>query len=230
MSFRQDRTNPSTAVSNWHGRSETPKGWPSTRVSTWLNGGLFGAAGGTGTYEPIATATGDNSSATITFASIPDTYSDLRVWAVRNGNSLVGDSSDTVEVKLNDEINYNRDRLMIAGSSPTWNQSSSNAGSQFESVGMQVYSTSIAGSMPQVYILDFCNYAGGSHNKPMFFQGGNPKTAYVSSAWGVGWGVLSMNANSSTELGDITKITIRNGSNSKWQSADRVTLFGIKDS
>ena len=44
MSFRQDRTNPSTAVSNWHGRSETPKGWPSTRVSQWINGGLFGGS------------------------------------------------------------------------------------------------------------------------------------------------------------------------------------------
>ena len=44
MSFRQDRTNPSTAISNWKGRSETPKGWPSTRVSTWMNGALFGGA------------------------------------------------------------------------------------------------------------------------------------------------------------------------------------------
>lgn len=44
MSFRQDRTNPSTAVSNWEGRSETPKGHPSTRVSQWLNGGLFGGS------------------------------------------------------------------------------------------------------------------------------------------------------------------------------------------
>ena len=42
--FRQDRTNPSTAVSNWRGRHESSKGWPSTAVSTWLNGGLFGAA------------------------------------------------------------------------------------------------------------------------------------------------------------------------------------------
>jgi hypothetical protein len=42
--FRQDRTNPSTAISNWRGRHDTPKGWPSTAVSTWLNGGLFGAA------------------------------------------------------------------------------------------------------------------------------------------------------------------------------------------
>ena len=45
MSFRQDRTNPSTAVSNWKGRSETPKGHPSTRVSQWINGGLFGGGG-----------------------------------------------------------------------------------------------------------------------------------------------------------------------------------------
>ena len=40
--FRQDRTNPSTAVSNWKGRHDTPKGHPSTAVSKWLNGGLFG--------------------------------------------------------------------------------------------------------------------------------------------------------------------------------------------
>lgn len=45
MSFRQDRTNPSTAVSNWEGRSETPKGHPSTAISTWINGGLFSTGG-----------------------------------------------------------------------------------------------------------------------------------------------------------------------------------------
>ena len=44
--FRQDRTNPSTAVSNWRGRHDTAKGWPNTVVSTWLNGGLFGAGAG----------------------------------------------------------------------------------------------------------------------------------------------------------------------------------------
>jgi len=43
--FRQDRTNPSSAVSNWKGRRDTPKAWPSTAVSSWLNGGLFGGGG-----------------------------------------------------------------------------------------------------------------------------------------------------------------------------------------
>jgi len=41
--FRQDRTNPSSAVSNWKGRKDTPRVWASTAISTWLNGGLFSA-------------------------------------------------------------------------------------------------------------------------------------------------------------------------------------------
>ena len=58
--FRQDRTNPSTAVSNWRGRHDTPKAWPSTAVSTWLNGGLFGAAAGGGFAYVLGT--GQNAS------------------------------------------------------------------------------------------------------------------------------------------------------------------------
>jgi hypothetical protein len=52
--FRQDRTNPSTAVSNWKGRRDSKKGHPNTAVSTWLNGGLFGGAL---TYETTGSPT-----------------------------------------------------------------------------------------------------------------------------------------------------------------------------
>ena len=78
MSFRQDRTNPSTAVSNWHGRSETPKGWPSTRVSTWMNGGLFGAGSAAG-MTAIAKVVMDGTGVTVSFTSIPQTYRHLRI-------------------------------------------------------------------------------------------------------------------------------------------------------
>ena len=40
--FRQDRANPSTAVSTWKGRKDLPKANPSTAVSAWMNGGLAG--------------------------------------------------------------------------------------------------------------------------------------------------------------------------------------------
>jgi len=78
MSFRQDRTNPSTAVSNWKGRSNTPKAWPSTAVSTWMNGGLFGPGGPVHAITWIAGVNGTGSSGTLEFTGIPQTYNALR--------------------------------------------------------------------------------------------------------------------------------------------------------
>ena len=87
--FRQDRTNPSTKVSQWRGRSATPKGWPSTRVSTWQNGGLFGAAGAGSAMEPIETST--STAASLTFTSIPQTYKHLWfVWTIPGNASNWG--------------------------------------------------------------------------------------------------------------------------------------------
>jgi hypothetical protein len=48
--FRQDRTNPSTAVSTWKARKDLPKANPSTAVSAWLNGGLASVAVAYGGY------------------------------------------------------------------------------------------------------------------------------------------------------------------------------------
>ena len=42
MSTNQFRLNPSQSVSNFKGRHELTRAWPSTAVSTWHNGGLFG--------------------------------------------------------------------------------------------------------------------------------------------------------------------------------------------
>ena len=77
MSFRQDRTNPSQAVSNFKGRTDTPKAWPSTAVGNWTNGGLFGSS--KMGMEAIQTYTADQTVSTISFQSIPQTYRNLRV-------------------------------------------------------------------------------------------------------------------------------------------------------
>ena len=70
MSFNQFRTNPSQAVSNFKGRSSTPKGWPSTAVSEWTNGGLFGGgaefSGGTKTEADGYTYVTYTASGTVT--------------------------------------------------------------------------------------------------------------------------------------------------------------------
>jgi len=51
--INQYRTNPSQAISNFKGRWDSIFGWPSTAISTWLNGGLFGAS-----YATVASHTG----------------------------------------------------------------------------------------------------------------------------------------------------------------------------
>lgn len=80
--FRQDRTNPSSAVSNWKGRRDTAKAWPSTAVSSWLNGGLFGGGGeaynvywvgGTNVNDGYGNATGNK------MGIVSETVSDIAV-------------------------------------------------------------------------------------------------------------------------------------------------------
>jgi len=78
--FRQDRTNPSTKISQWRGRSSTPKAWPSTRVSTWMNGGLFGGAAGIDSWVSISqTIIASTPTYEVNFTSIPQTYQNLRI-------------------------------------------------------------------------------------------------------------------------------------------------------
>lgn len=59
MSVRQDRVNPSTYIANWKGRTNTPKAWPGTSVSTWLNGGLYGGGGSDNWVMSIDLSPGD---------------------------------------------------------------------------------------------------------------------------------------------------------------------------
>jgi hypothetical protein len=63
------------------------------------------------TYTPIATATGNGSSATITFSSIPSTYTDLIL--VQTGASST--SSQVIEVRFNNDSGSNYSRTYILG-------------------------------------------------------------------------------------------------------------------
>ena len=89
----QHRTNPSKAVSNFKGRWDTVFAWPSTAVSTWLNGiGGGGAAwatidGGTESLYSGWHAEIFLSSGTLTVSS--PGYIDLLVVGGGGGLSLI---------------------------------------------------------------------------------------------------------------------------------------------
>ncbi|NDD85580.1 hypothetical protein EBZ38_15065 [bacterium] len=75
------------------------------------------------TYEPIATTTLGSAASSITFNSIPGTYTDLRL--VFTGKSAGG--SNTLRLRFNSDsgTNYSRTSLTGSGSSATSAQNSS---------------------------------------------------------------------------------------------------------
>lgn len=102
------------------------------------------------TYEPIATATGDGSSGTITFSSISG-YTDIR--AILSGTT-------TTSVVLG--MRFNADTTTLYSQTYLWGNGTT-VGSSRESTQNRHYLHSQAGTsttIPQMYIIDIFNYAG----------------------------------------------------------------------
>jgi len=173
MSFRQDRTNPSTAVSNWRGRSNTPKAWPSTRTSTWMNGGLFGAAASGATMEFIAQVVADNTSAVASFTSVPQTYRSLRIVMASGRRATYADkfglnfNSDTTAG------NYGWNVLYNTGASSTYSTS--------QGANDGPYGDNPTGSGSSYSIIDIVNYSDAAVCTSAQFQMGS----YTSSPTGI---------------------------------------------
>ena len=214
MSFRQDRTNPSTAVSNWHGRSETPKGWPSTRVSTWLNGGLF-STGGSAVYECLGTHTFDGTTASHSFTSIPQIYADLRL-IIHSAMVSGGSTGFNSYVRVNSVSSNNYDNAYFYQYSG--NTDSHTAAANHSIMGMA--GVIWFNSTPQNEIWDFIDYANTTsrpHYQSLFGQ------TLSSNGWN--WlGMAQGDLNNST--GAITDVQLIDLSNN-YPNGTTVSLFGI---
>ena len=111
------------------------------------------------TYEPIATATGDGSSGTITFSSISG-YTDIRAI-------LIGTTTTSVVLgmRFNGDSTTLYSQTYLSGNGTT-------ASSYRESTQNRNYLHSTAGTstiIPQMWIVDIFNYAG-STNKTSLVQ------------------------------------------------------------
>ena len=153
------------------------------------------------TYEPISTTTANGSVSTITFSSIPSTYTDLILAAnfgASASTSLVGRFNS---VSTN---TYSNTRFTGSGSDKQASQTEFNIGN---------FSTSgIINSL----ICHIFNYANTSFNKTALFRLGN-QPGYVYATAGL-W------RNNSA----ITSITLNTGGNQNFTSGSVFTLYGIK--
>jgi hypothetical protein len=170
-------------------------------------------------FESIATATGTGSSGTITFSSIPATYTSLQIrWIARDNNGgstgasqlLVSFNSDTTST------NYRSHSLYGNGASAFAASVGNRAGVWLD--GGTVGSSSLASTFA-VGILDIHDYANTSKNKTTrSFHGedGNGSSSYQIFLQSGLW--MSTSA--------ITSITVT--SNNNFTTTSQFSLYGIK--
>jgi len=105
------------------------------------------------TYEPIATQTASGSTTSISFTSIPSTYTDLIV-VIR----VLGSAAD-FDLRINNDSgsNYSVTRIYGDGSSAASNRATSQTAIQM----------TLGGANPGVNILQFNNYSNTTTNKTM---------------------------------------------------------------
>jgi hypothetical protein len=122
------------------------------------------------TYEPIATQTVAVAASSVTFSSIPSTYTDLRIVIVPTALT-----SDNFAFRFNSDsgTNYSQTRLAANGSTVT----SSRTTSQTE---LQLTSSFNIGTTPTMRTLDVFSYTGSTF-KTMFIE----ETADTNGAGGL---------------------------------------------
>ena len=183
-------------------------------ISTQIAAMLGGAATAIGDYESIATANGTGSSATLTFSSIPSTYTHLQLRGILRSSS---GSQNSVVFRFNSDSSTNYARHYLSGdgasASASASTSASNAG-----LGYFPGSSDLANVYGAV-VLDVLDYTSTNKNKTMRNLFGYD----VNGAGGL-VGLFSSLWFKTPEA--INTITITAGSGN-WTTATQIALYGI---
>ena len=165
------------------------------------------------TYEPIQTTTISGSSTnTVTFSSIPATYTDLRIAVVFASTT---DSQGQINLRFNSDTSNSYSRTHLGGSgSSTSTQSVANQ--PFLHMGDYVFYGST--SIPQFTTADIFSYAG-STNKTCLITAANDRN---------GNGGVLYNCSLWRNTAAITQIDMVN-SNSNYAAGSTFTLYGVKN-
>lgn len=171
------------------------------------------------TYQLIASNTLSSSAASVTFSSIPATYTDLVLkYTFRGGNATNGPINQLVRFNGSSATNYSLTNLVGLSTSPLSTRESNE--SRFLTFAVGNSSTSNTFSSNEVYIP---NYTGSANKVASQFDAAenNSSTAFE---WGVG---VRAYLRSVTDA--ITSITI-DGNGNNIVAGSSFFLYGIKSS
>jgi hypothetical protein len=169
-----------------------------------------GAAASTSSYESIASLVGDGSATSLTFNSIPSTYTHLQIRAITNDAS-----GEEVGVRLNGDTgtNYSHHYLRSTGAAVSASGSATQARINF--MGVTANSTTIMG----VTIIDLHDYASTTKYKTVrTFMG------YDSN----GGGIVYLSSGLWQSTSAVTSLTVLNIGGFAFGTQTVFSLYGIK--
>ena len=159
------------------------------------------------TYEPIATTTLSSAAASITFSSIPGTYTDLVISTTILDNA----SSDDFFLRLNSDTasNYSLTRLYGDGTSATSGRSTSQT-------SIIVNATGTSTTIPHFYLINIFSYAGTT-NKTVLIDG-------IEDENGIGYVLRKVGLYRNTAAITSASLTMVSGN---FKTGTTATLYGI---
>jgi hypothetical protein len=171
------------------------------------------------TYEPIATTTLGSAAATITFSSIPATYTDLRLVLVAIAGASGNGYVPALRFNSDTGTNYSTTELSGQGSSASSARTTSSA---FLSAGANSSGAGMSTTIPQLFTFDVMSYAGSTN-----------KTVLISSAGdqnGSGYTLAEVGLwRDTTAINSIVISRSIAGGTTNFATGTTATLYGIKN-
>lgn len=162
------------------------------------------------TYEPIATTTGTGSASSVTFSSVPATYTDLVLVC-----NVITASSASLQVQFNSDTGSNYSYTVLDGDGAT---ASSNRQTNTSGIQLAGWSSNLGSSTnPSPIICHINNYVNSTTFKTALVR----STAYGASG-------ASVDAFVGTWRNTATINTVRVTSGANFTTASTFTLYGIK--
>jgi hypothetical protein len=187
-------------------------------ISTLANGSAYGyrtlAAAGGPAYESIASATGTGSSGTITFSSIPSTYTSLQI---RYNAIQTGAGGQALRMQVNSDTGSNYARHLFRGNGTGTVQSIGSASSTF--ISLSANGVGLDTVYPSSGIIDIQDYASTTRYKTVRDFGGKDNNTTSSG--------VNLNSGLWMNTAAITSISLLIPADS-FTTDTTVSLYGIK--
>lgn len=173
-------------------------------------------------FESIATISGDGSTSSITFSSIPSTFQHLQIrYIARVGAGGTGGSNMAIRINGVTTSSYAFHSINANGTTVTARGSANTTSGEAIGANVNNYPTSsdLASTMG-VGIIDILDYASTTKNKTIRGFGG-----YVTDGTSQG---TSLGSNLFNSTAAITSITLFDNNAFAYTTASRFALYGIK--